>query len=153
MEVLEALGQEAVDHLSVALVQRASLLTRLIFRHARPGVSRSEGSLLSTLSDGPYRISTLAELEGLAQPTVTLLVQRLEQQGLVSRGRTAADGRVVLVSLTDAGQRRLDELRKSYQGLLRVRMSELTEAQIDALEAADRGLAILVDMLQEGLPG
>ena len=58
--------------------------------------------MLRTLTDAPRRITDLAELEGLAQPTMTLLVQRLEQRGWVERKRDSDDGRVVLVSLTDA---------------------------------------------------
>ena len=58
-------------------------------------LSRSEVGLLSTLSGGPPRITDLAELEGLAQPTMTSLVKALEHQGLVCRDRQADDGRVV----------------------------------------------------------
>jgi hypothetical protein len=45
----------------------------------RSSVSRTDGGVLNTLTGGPRRITELAELEGLAQPTMTLIVQRLEQ--------------------------------------------------------------------------
>lgn len=139
----------AIDELSVALVQHASLLTRFVFRHVRPDVSRSEASMLSTLEGGPQRVSTLAELEGLAQPTVTLLVKRLEERGLVSRCKSDADGRVVLVSLTDDGIEAIEDVRRRYKLLLSSLLSELPDEQIDALEAADTTLARLIDVLQE----
>jgi DNA-binding MarR family transcriptional regulator len=51
-------------------------------------LSRTEVGLLNTLSTGPRRITELAELEGLAQPTMTSLVKQLEQQaGCVASGR------------------------------------------------------------------
>jgi DNA-binding MarR family transcriptional regulator len=140
---------EAIDELSVALVQHASLLTRFVFRHVRPEVSRSEASMLSALEGGPQRISTLAELEGLAQPTVTLLVKRLGERGLVSRGRTDTDGRVVVVSLTRDGKQAMEDVRRRYKALLSSRLDELPDEQIDALEAADGALAGLIDVLQE----
>jgi predicted transcriptional regulator len=44
------------------------------------------------LGSGPRRITELAELERLAQPTLTQLVQRLEQQGFVNRERKTTTG-------------------------------------------------------------
>ena len=59
--------------------------------------------MLRTLSAGPRRITELAELEGLAQPTMTVLVKRLEERRL-GRAQPAmqADGRVAVISLTGA---------------------------------------------------
>ena len=54
-------------------------------------VSKYAAPWAATLSDGPRRITELAELEGLAQPTTTILVKQLERQGLVRRERQADD--------------------------------------------------------------
>lgn len=145
---------ETIDELSMAMVQRASLLTQLIQRHARTGLSRSEASVISTLSqrDGAQRISTLAYLEGLSQPAVTLLVKRLEQRGFVRRDRDEADGRVVLVSLTDVGFEMLERVRGRYRALLRECLAELSEEQLDGLRAGTEALGLLVNALQEDEP-
>jgi DNA-binding MarR family transcriptional regulator len=140
---------EALDELGVGLVQRASLLTRLVFRHAQPGMSRSEGSVLATLRDGPQRITALAELEGLAQPTVTKLVNRLADLGWVARERATEDGRVVLVSLTPAGHDALGVLRERYRPLLRAGLAQLSDEQLAALVDATGALAALIDVLQK----
>ena len=68
-------------------------------------LSRTEVGVLSTLSEGPRRITELAQTEALAQPTVTQLVDKLEGRGLVSRARSDEDGRVVIVEITPAGTR------------------------------------------------
>ena len=65
-------------------------------------ISRTEAGVLSTLEDGPRRITELAATEALAQPTVTQLVDKLQGRGLVARGRADDDGRVVLVAITAA---------------------------------------------------
>jgi DNA-binding MarR family transcriptional regulator len=55
--------------------------------------------------------STVTELAGrlqLAQSTVTELVRRAEQAGLVERKRSSADGRVAHLRLTPEGERRLE---------------------------------------------
>src|SRR3954467_4033848 len=100
-----------MDYVADHLLLHAGLLTRLLIRETGSQLSRTEAGLLFTLGRGPRRITELAELEGLAQPTVTQLVKRLEEQGWVKRDRPADDGRVVLLSLTRAGGRALDEFR------------------------------------------
>jgi DNA-binding MarR family transcriptional regulator len=72
-------------------------VTRLLVRRSRHEFSRTEGGVLSTLSAGPRRITELAELEGLAQPSMTLLVKRLEERGWLTRGGQPDDGRVVVI--------------------------------------------------------
>jgi DNA-binding MarR family transcriptional regulator len=58
--------------------------------------------------DGSERatISELGQRLHLAQSTVTELVNRSAQAGLVSRGTSPDDGRVVYVQLTEEGDRR-----------------------------------------------
>src|ERR1700733_9829141 len=94
---------DQIDYVSKQLPWAAGLFARLLLRQLGDELSRTEVGLLNTLSGGPRRITELAELEGLAQPTMTSLVKQLEQRGLLRRGRHADDGRVVLVHLTDAG--------------------------------------------------
>jgi DNA-binding MarR family transcriptional regulator len=74
-------------------------------------LSRTEAIVLNTLRDGPRRITELAGLEGLAQPTATLPLKRLEELGLIKRKRQADDGPVVLVSPGPAGIRALEDFR------------------------------------------
>jgi DNA-binding MarR family transcriptional regulator len=57
---------------------------------------------------GRSTVTELAQRLQLAQSTVTELVRRAEEVGLVQRERSEADGRVALLSLTEEGDRRLD---------------------------------------------
>jgi DNA-binding MarR family transcriptional regulator len=52
-------------------------------------------------------VTELARRLQLAQSTVTELVRRAEAAGLVERESSAIDGRVVYLSLTEEGERRL----------------------------------------------
>ncbi len=51
----------------------------------------------------PVRISDLGIRLGLSRPSVSKLVRRLERHGLVDRSADAADGRVLLVTLSPRG--------------------------------------------------
>ena len=146
------LGSDDVEQVARALPLQAARLSRLFLRHGRTSLSRSEAGMLATLSAGPRRISELAELEGLAQPTTTLMVKRLDEHGWVTRERRSADGRVVVVSVTDAGRRVLEDVRAHYRTVLRRRMAEMSDDQVRALVAATAALGPLIEALQKGEP-
>jgi DNA-binding MarR family transcriptional regulator len=55
----------------------------------------------------PATISQLVDRLALTQSTVTELVQRAEEAGFVARRQSPDDGRVVYLSLTPLGARRL----------------------------------------------
>jgi DNA-binding MarR family transcriptional regulator len=141
---------DRIDYVSRELAPGAALLTRLLARQVVSELSRTEAGLLRTLSGGPRRITELAELEGLAQPTTTLLVQRLEQQRLVAREGDPQDGRVVLVNLTETGSRELDDYRAQASATLRSCLDRMPDEQLEALAAATETLTQLVAVLQQG---
>lgn len=143
----------AIDLVAGDLLTRASRLTRLAMRHGSRELSRTEAGLLHTLLDGPRRITDLAETEALAQPTVTQLVDRLQQRGLVLRERCADDGRVVRVSISGEGRRSLDAVRTQTRALLQEALEELGDEELAALVGATQTLARLIDSLQRRAPG
>jgi DNA-binding MarR family transcriptional regulator len=107
--------------------------------------------MLSTLSDGPRRITELAETEAVAQPTVTQLVDKLQARGLVARERSAQDGRVVLVTATDAGRTELAAVRDQYRTLMRDMVQELSDEELASLVSASDTLGRVIDAVQQRL--
>jgi DNA-binding MarR family transcriptional regulator len=85
---------------------------------------------------GAQRITTLAAAQGVSQPSMTQLVQRLEQRGLVVRGNDPADGRVALVKLTDHGRAILAMRREQNAEQIAGLLSDLSDAQATALSDA-----------------
>jgi DNA-binding MarR family transcriptional regulator len=140
---------ERIDRVSSQLLPRVAVLTRLLTSQLRGELSRTELGLLNTLSSGARRITELAELERLAQPTLTQLVQRLEQQGFVARERQTDDGRVVLVRLTEAGATALDDFRSRASAALGAVLVELSDAEVESLAAATETMGRLVALLQQ----
>lgn len=97
---------------------------------------------LSSLDrQGAQRITTLATAQGVSQPSMTQLVQRLEQRGLVVRGSDPADGRVALVSVTAQGRDALAARRKRSAERIASLLGDLPERDVQAL--ADALAAVL----------
>src|SRR4029078_6231583 len=109
---------EQIDYVSSELLPRAALLTRLLVRQLGGELSGTEIGLLKTLGGRARTDTELADLEGLAQPTITILIKQLEGKGLVTRTRQSGDGRVVLVDLTDSGHVALEHYRGRLHDVL-----------------------------------
>jgi DNA-binding MarR family transcriptional regulator len=94
---------------------RLRVALRLFLRQSE-GVTRRHGLsprhhellLMIKASAGEHStVSELVERLQLTQSTVTELVQRAEEGGLLRRRQSAEDGRVIYLSLTEDGERRL----------------------------------------------
>jgi DNA-binding MarR family transcriptional regulator len=139
-----------IEYVSTQLLARSQVLTRLLAKQVDSELSQTEASMLNTLRGGSRRITELAECEGLAQPTTTLLVKRLEEMGLVRRERRADDGRVVEVSLEPAGIQALEDFRAQFMARLRADLATTTtDEQIAALVIATEALESLINDLQQ----
>ena len=95
------------------------------------GLSSIEWRVLATLHDGdPVTISQLAHEVLSKQPTVTKLVQRMNEQGWVGLQADPADQRRTLVVATAAGKRLVKPL------VIKARTHEA--AMLGALETSEK---------------
>ncbi len=141
---------EQVDYLAEHLLSRAAVLVRLLVRQVRSReISRTEMEVLSILAERPRKITELTELEGIAQPTMTLLVKRLQEKGWVQREGLPEDGRVVMISLTKEGSTAQQKFRAQFLTALRADLQELTGQQLEELSAATETLSSFVEDLQQ----
>lgn len=125
-------------------------------RHATTprDISLTTASTLARLERrGTRRLTSLAVDEGVAQPSMTQLIQRLEQQGLIERNRDADDRRVVWVAITEAGRALLAERRRSRAEKLAELLAELDPQEEAALSAAVLAALPIVHRLAERQAG
>jgi DNA-binding MarR family transcriptional regulator len=149
--VARAQRVDRVDYVASQLLPRATLLVRLLVKRVRSTeISRTEAAVLNVLSGGPRRVTELAELEGLAQPTVTILINRLEQRGWVKRERLPDDGRVVMVAIKEAGTVVLETFRDQFAAALRTDLEQLPDEQLAALHAATETLGSFIENELQG---
>jgi DNA-binding MarR family transcriptional regulator len=129
---------------SAALERTVRMLRTMTPSH---GLSYTSATALSTLErTGPRRLTALADSEGVTQPAMTQVVGRLQELGLIARAADPDDGRVVLVTITDAGRAELARRREARASILRDRLASLTPAQQEALRAALPVLDALASM-------
>jgi DNA-binding MarR family transcriptional regulator len=101
-------------------------LSRQLRQQAGGTLTPTLQSVLATIAlHGPLPLGELAAREQVAPPTITKLLGRLDEQHLIQRERPADDRRVILVSLTDEGRRRLDESRTRRTAWLVDRLTQL----------------------------
>ncbi len=125
------------DHETIAelLEEAAVLMLRHLTGHEE--LSLTAAATLSRLNrQGPQRLTALAASEGIAQPSMTQLIQRLERQGLVARTTAPEDGRVVLVEITDAGRDLIARRHAARVKRLTALLATLPPEQRQALTAA-----------------
>ena len=131
------MGGEVVTELAEALDERVRKLARIARHNVDYGLSLTSATVLARLNEaGPQRVTDLAALELVAQPTMTAIAGRLEARGLVERKRDAADKRVVTVALTPAGREKFMELRSRRTDFLAGHMTGLGADELTRLRAA-----------------
>ncbi|MCX5213312.1 MarR family transcriptional regulator [Kitasatospora sp. NBC_00240] len=112
------------------------LATGAVRRLPRDMSLTSAATLAALESTGPRRITDLALIAGVTQPAMTVLVRVMEESGLVDRTGDAADKRVTLVRLTEAGASYVQRRRQSGVHELVRLIDELTDDEVKALAAA-----------------
>jgi DNA-binding MarR family transcriptional regulator len=123
------------EEIAGALAEVAGAVVRSLTD--RRGMSFTTASTLGRLErEGPVRLTVLATTEGVAQPSMTQLVQRLENQGLATRFSDPGDGRVTLVAITEAGREVLAERRRERNARLVRLLATLSEDERRALGSA-----------------
>ena len=138
----------ANDAWEALLSAHASLMKQFAAQDIWQDLSMREYDVLYTLSKcpGPQRLSELNRHVLLSQPALSRMVDRLADRGLVQRQTDPADGRGVLLALTDAGrdlQRQIG--RRHARGVASAMTTELSPEELRQLEAICLKLAGTAD--------
>ena len=141
LETNQLPGGRGMDAWHSLLQAHATLMRQLAMDLERQtGLALADFDVLAQLSvaGGELRMTELAARALISRSGMTRRVARLMDEGLVDRRTTGADGRGVVVALTDAGMTRLTETAPVH-----VRgVSELFVAKLDDQELAALGSAL-----------
>jgi DNA-binding MarR family transcriptional regulator len=137
--------------------EMAARLARVIGRvgrRTRPthgGLSAGHYSTLSSVQQlGPQRLGDLARTERVSAPTMTRIVQALEERGLAIRTATPDDARSTTVSSTPEGDRLLRVARVERAAAVRELLDALAPDELAVLAQA---LGALESIAHEALVG
>src|SRR5437879_8978154 len=118
---------------------------RLRSQRADPSVTLTHIAAMNTLSRfGPMTPGALAAHEKVQPPSMTRVLAALEDRGLVQRAPHPTDGRQVIVALTDAGDKLIEEVR-AREAWLSQRLKELSTEDRETLRAAIEVINKLID--------
>lgn len=110
------------------------------------GLTIPQSVLMHAIETHPdATLSFLTETVSLSQATVTSIVDRLEERGLLVRRRNANDKRVINVSLTARGKELLRDAPPPLQQDFRERFYRLPEVQQTAIVGALDAVAAMMD--------
>ena len=131
---------ELATRLRLALARSA----RRLRQAAGTDLSPSLTAALATIErHGPLTPSELAARERVQRPTVTRIVDRLEEAGLIARAGDPGDRRSSLITVTGAG--------RTLLATARTRKDAFLSERIDALGADDRATLERAAALLEGM--
>jgi len=136
-----------VNRLAADLRLVVTRMARRLRQHAGGGRSPSQLAMLATIERrGPMTLGELAAAEQVQPPTVTSVVARLEEGGLVVRTTHERDRRVSVVAVTPAGVEYLRESRRAKEAFLARKLAAMSDEDRAALA---RSAVLLGDMLAE----
>jgi len=127
-------------------------VARLARRVRQEGTSQGDDLTASRLAAlhtidamGPLTLGELAAIEQVQPPSMTRIVARLEEHGLVARAVDENDRRIVQVQVTEGGKRLLTQSRTQRDAFLAKRVARLTDNEREILARA----IPLLERLQE----
>ena len=103
------------------------------------GLALADYDVLAQLAiaDGELRMTDLANRALISRSGMTRRVARLVDEGMVRRSEAKADGRGVMVALTDAGIARLSDTAPAHaRGIAEYFVSRLDDQELAVLESA-----------------
>jgi DNA-binding MarR family transcriptional regulator len=134
------LGGTGLDAWHSLLRAHATLMRQLeMDLEKETGLALADFDVLAQLSlaGGQLRMTELAARALISRSGMTRRVSRLVDQGLIRRGTADADGRGIVVALTDAGLARLTETAPVHlRGVSELFVSQLDDQELNALKTA-----------------
>jgi DNA-binding MarR family transcriptional regulator len=138
IEIAAAL--RTVIHRLVKLLRRQT--------HEKGSFSLTERSVMGSLYQlGEQPPSTLAQLEKVTSQSMSQIISNLDEAGMISKTPSGADKRKVLLSLSPAGRRYVEDARDRKQEWLAHALQE--KVNDEEKEVLTEALKILIKIIEE----
>lgn len=122
-----ARAQSALWNTSIKLAEKVKIQLEEL------GVTETQFNMLDLLSKKEsHKVTDLAEKMGVKPSAVTTMIDRLTNNGLVSRRHDENDRRAVLVSITSEGREVLRSFEEKCRNLIKRYLSHLEPNELEA---------------------
>ncbi len=139
--------KQGEERLAAELRLAVMRLARRLRQQAPADVTPSMLSALTVVERlGPITLGDLAGFERVRPPTMTRIVARLEEDGLVEREPDESDGRVTRLELSSAGRKLIAKNRTRKDAYLADRLKRLSPRERARLEG---GIEVIQRLLDE----
>ena len=146
-KVLERLGHLPLDFRAMWAVSNLFRTSAAIRRHMESKVLADDRLSWTSFVAlwvlwvwGEIESRDLAAAVGISRPTSTGVVTTLERRGFVRRRKNAEDGRMVRVSLTERGRKKIEELFPRFNAEESAVTSDLTADEQDSMAGMLRSM-------------
>jgi DNA-binding MarR family transcriptional regulator len=152
LKVREALANLPLDFRAMAVLSNLFRASTAIRRHLEREVLAADKLSWTSFVVlwvlwvwGEMEARDLAAAVGISKPTSSGVVSTLERRGFVQRRRNTDDGRMVRVSLTPAGRRRIETLFPAFNAEESAVASRLSSHEQDAFASMLRAMIRAVE--------
>ena len=140
---------ETEQNLYAETIHKVLRFHRALFLYSRrlhiAGISGRKVAALRYLIDaGPRTIGEMRDYHHISDSTTSEMMAQLERAGFVTRTRSGADNRVVIVEITQSGREYAENAPLGGIPLLRERLKEMAP---ERLEIIDQALTDLLTIL------
>lgn len=133
MEHYEMLNDILVNLFNDILVIEGKALTASEFKD----ISVNDMHILEAIGvRDPRNMSSVAKTLSVTVGTLTIAINNLVKKGYVNRVRSEEDRRVVLLSLTEKGEKAFYHHKKFHEDMIKAVTEDLDGSEIDALTGA-----------------
>ena len=122
--------------IALSILQIIPSIMRLLaaeLRQADTPLLPPQLSVLTLLGETSYNLSELAELHGVSLPTMSNTISKLVEAGWVERQRLKTDRRVVMLTLTPAGQQVIEEIGQMLINKIATQLSKVPDNDLETL--------------------
>ena len=141
---------DSYDAMAQRIIDVFGAIYRNLIRDEDDNVSvntNSQSALLSVLlRNGPTRMSDIGKLLKVSKPNITFLVDKLEEQNLISRENDKEDRRVINICLTEKGRKTIEDSKATLHRKIIGKLSLLSGEDLQTLQ---KSLKTSFDILEK----
>ena len=146
-------NRRMLEDIADDLLESVPVLMRRISRQGSKKFDPSRFVLRAVWKHGPVRMSEIGKHMGVSKPYMTLLVNRLIDDGLVSRVPDKRDRRVINITITEKGRKVIEAFMRDARETVIRNLSSLDSKDVRSLHESMRMIRTIISKLDRNEKG